>query len=502
MPRRSTTTPVPRTARRVALACLLVGGLLALRTTLGTSAAGLAVDAAAALAAVAATWEAGTRARPGRSRVAWRIETAGVALWLLAPLAWTFGLADPVAWTGRLGLVVCVGAAWWLTSLGRDPWARVRLVIDSGLAAGSLVVVAWPWLFRDAFVTQGADGDAVVAVAVPMATFGVAALATGVAATEVTRARAGMPALVVAALVALAASDVVGARGGTPFWAVGFALLVLATRVYRGTSVRREVPSTRPWLALVPYALLAPAVVALVLLHMTDGVPAAVAVTALVMVGMVLARQHVVLTENRGLVARLAESERALRHKATHDALTGLAGRVLLYERLDAAVDRRRLEGRPVAVVFLDLDDFKRVNDTYGHAAGDDVLVQTAARLREVLAPFGRDALAVRMSGDEFAALLVGPVAARAEKVAARAVEAIGAPMRLGDRTVQVGASAGVAVADDGVSGASELLRASDVAMYRVKRRRRATAGAAPEVGVEHTSHVDDEDEDPAPLGR
>lgn len=502
MPRRSTSTSAAVTARVAAPACLAVVGLLALRLTLGASAVGLALDAAVALAAVVATWEAGGRARAGRSRTGWRMETAGVALWLLAPLAWALDLPDQVAWAGRVGLVLCVGAAWWLTSLGRDPWARVRLLTDSGLAAGSLVVVTWSWLFRDAFVTQGAGGDAVVAVAVPMATFGVAALATGVAATEVRRSRAAMPALVVAGLLTLAASDVVAGRGGPPFWAVGFALLVLATRVYRGTSVRREVPSTRRRLALVPYALLMPAVVALAVQHATGGVPTAVVVTALVMVGMLLARQHVVLTENRGLVERLAESERALRHKATHDALTGLAGRVLLYERLDAAVEQRRRDGRPVAVVFLDLDEFKHVNDTLGHAAGDDVLVQTAARLREVLAPLGRDALAVRMSGDEFAALLVGPAAEAAEHVAARAVDAIGAPMRLGDRTVRVGASAGVAVADDGLAGASELLRASDVAMYRVKRRRRARAGDAPEVGVEHTSRVQDDDEDTARLGR
>lgn len=341
-----------------------------------------------------------------------------------------------------------------------------------------------------------------------MATFAVAALATGVAATEVARARAGMPTLVVAALLVLAAADVVAGRGGTPFWAVGFALLVLATRVYRGTSERREVPSTRPWLALVPYALLAPAVVALVVQHLSGGVPNAVTVTALVMAVVLLGRQHVVLTENRGLVARLAASERALRHKATHDALTGLAGRVLLYERLDAAVERHRRDGRPVAVVFLDLDGFKHVNDTHGHAAGDDVLVRTAHRLREVLAPFGGDALAVRMSGDEFAALLLGPAALEAEQLAERAVAAIAAPMHLGDRTVQVGASAGVAVADDGLSGASELLRASDVAMYRVKRRRRAAAGGGsptggpPEVAVEHPDRLRDEDADGARLGR
>ena len=100
-----------------------------------------------------------------------------------------------------------------------------------------------------------------------------------------------------------------------------------------------------------------------------------------------------------------------LRHQATHDALTGLGGRVLLHECLDAAVARRRATGDGLAVVFLDLDDFKVVNDTMGHAAGDDVLVQTASRITDALARLGEGAAAFRMSGDEFAVLLLGPAA-------------------------------------------------------------------------------------------
>src|SRR5690606_4980036 len=153
-----------------------------------------------------------------------------------------------------------------------------------------------------------------------------------------------------------------------------------------------------------PYIFVAPAVV-YVTLERHHGVQLPVLLAASAMVVLLLVRQHVTLLENAVLVDKLAHTERMLRHQATPDHLTGLAGRVVLWERL---AHLRALEDDvpvSVALLFVDLDDFKSVNDRHGHATGDHVLVETAQRLSDVLNSFGDDALGVRMSGDEFAVL-------------------------------------------------------------------------------------------------
>src|SRR5690606_2911147 len=174
-------------------------------------------------------------------RLAWRVESSAIVVWLLAPLAWLTGLPDAVATAGRVGLVVLWGTVWWLTSLRRDPWGRLRLLVDSALVGASLFVVTWELLLEDVWASQGGRLPGILAVALPLAAITVAAQAAGVALFEIRRRRRAMPVLVVAACVAIAASDVAWALGGTPLWAVGFALVTWATRVYRGTSKRREV---------------------------------------------------------------------------------------------------------------------------------------------------------------------------------------------------------------------------------------------------------------------
>ena len=124
-----------------------------------------------------------------------------------------------------------------------------------------------------------------------------------------------------------------------------------------------------------------------------------------------------------------------------------------------------------VAVVFVDLDDFKAVNDVHGHAAGDHLLVETARRLRDALTPVGDDALAVRMSGDEFAVLLVGRAAEQSADLARQILAAIQRPVTVNGVSVSVGGSVGVASTDSAALNPSALLRAADVAMYDVKHQ-------------------------------
>lgn len=465
-----------RTGALAAVACVA-----AVRLALGDGAAGLALDAAAVLAAAAATVEAARRARPGRSRLAWRLETASLLAWLLAPLAWLAHLPPAVASTGRVALVLLAGAAWWLTSRTRDTWSRVRLVVDACLVGASAFVVGWTPLLRHVWSEQAPGVPTAVAIGIPLGAVAVAVVAAGVALTEMRPPGRAMPAWYVAGLLLVGASDLAHALGATPAWAAGFACVVAATRAYRGTSHRSEVLSIRNRLVFGPYLVLAPVVAAMAVQHARGGVPRE-EVKAIVVIGvLLLVRQHATLAENRNLVARLAATERELRHRAMHDALTGLGGRALLHERLGAAVRRHRQDGVPLAVVFMDLDDFKLVNDTYGHAAGDDVLVEIAHRLRRAIEPLGDGAAAFRMSGDEFAVLLTGPPAEVADATARGLLAAIGAPVQAGDRALRVGGSAGVAVAAGPDTEASALLRAADVAMYGVKHGGKGGFAVAPD---------------------
>jgi diguanylate cyclase (GGDEF)-like protein/PAS domain S-box-containing protein len=163
--------------------------------------------------------------------------------------------------------------------------------------------------------------------------------------------------------------------------------------------------------------------------------------------------------------------EAQLLHQAFHDPLTELANRALFNDRLGHALSRTAREPGRVAVLLLDLDNFKTVNDTQGHAAGDRMLEAVATRLRG--ATRGCDTVA-RLGGDEFAVLLEQMhAAAGAQVVAERILEALHQPVELAlGRAVTVSASVGIAIhgAED---GAEELLRNADVAMYEAKNRAR-----------------------------
>jgi diguanylate cyclase (GGDEF)-like protein len=163
------------------------------------------------------------------------------------------------------------------------------------------------------------------------------------------------------------------------------------------------------------------------------------------------------------LERRRAEEE--IRHQALHDPLTGLPNRVLLADRLAAALARRGRSGTQVAVMFIDLDHFKEVNDTFGHRAGDQLLREVVARVRPLLR--AEDTLA-RFAGDEFVA--VAEVAGEADIVetARRLNAALAAPFRLDVAEVRISGSIGVALAEPGAT-ADRLLIDADAAMYKAK---------------------------------
>jgi diguanylate cyclase (GGDEF)-like protein/PAS domain S-box-containing protein len=166
------------------------------------------------------------------------------------------------------------------------------------------------------------------------------------------------------------------------------------------------------------------------------------------------------VTERRSL-------EQELNHQAFHDTLTGLANRALFLDRVDHALSLADREAAHVAVLFFDLDDFKTVNDSLGHPAGDQLLVEVAKRLNTVVRP--GDTVA-RLGGDEFAVLLEsGEMPAVAQTVATRLAEALEEPFWIGGDEVTIQASVGIALGQPRQHGANELLRDADLAMYMAK---------------------------------
>jgi diguanylate cyclase (GGDEF)-like protein/PAS domain S-box-containing protein len=162
------------------------------------------------------------------------------------------------------------------------------------------------------------------------------------------------------------------------------------------------------------------------------------------------------------------ELENQLVHEAFHDALTNLANRALFSDRVDQALRRRDRDEHPIAVLFLDLDGFKEVNDSRGHAAGDELLTQVAERLRNSVRP--EDTVA-RFGGDEFAILVdVDPDGNNdAEQVAKRVISGIGMPFEVDGNELHVSVSIGIAYGGPYAENAGQLMRNADLAMYRAK---------------------------------
>jgi diguanylate cyclase (GGDEF)-like protein/PAS domain S-box-containing protein len=163
---------------------------------------------------------------------------------------------------------------------------------------------------------------------------------------------------------------------------------------------------------------------------------------------------------------KLQEAE--LERMALHDALTGLPNRTLLHDRIEQAIRNAQRARDQMAVLLLDLDRFKDVNDTLGHQVGDLLLTEVGPRLQQ---PLRSSDTVARLGGDEFAILLLGPTDLEmACRVAERVVEALRRPFAIQDLTLEVGISIGVALYPEHGATASELLQHADVAMYAAKR--------------------------------
>ncbi len=157
-----------------------------------------------------------------------------------------------------------------------------------------------------------------------------------------------------------------------------------------------------------------------------------------------------------------------IHHQASHDALTGLANKNLVDDRLAMACERALREHNKAALLFIDLDGFKSVNDTKGHLAGDRVLMEVARRLEAALRKIDT---AARLGGDEFLVVLDGINSSHsAQTVASKLLESIGRPIDIGGEEVHIGASIGIALFPDDTRQTRDMVRLADNAMYAVKR--------------------------------
>jgi diguanylate cyclase (GGDEF)-like protein len=438
------------------------------------------------IVATVAALTAATAARrtTGRARWSWWATSTACASWAAGITTWSWyelarGIDTPfpsLADVGFLGFPLAACVALLVHPARGSQLDRGRRILDASLATSSLALVFWQTAFS-AVVEAGADsGFALgVALAYPISDFLLLALVIlTLSSARGTRLQLG---LLATGMVAFSVSDSAFAYltsagsydGGASDlgWIAGFLLIALSSVAQAGDEADE---SDRPLrsVSFLPYVPVAIAAVVLVVGMLTHNEPTSAQTTLIgLCIGLVLLRQYLTLRENSTLASSLAAREAQLRHQAFHDGLTGLANRALFQNRLEHALELHGRDLRPVSLLFLDLDDFKLINDTLGHAVGDELLVRVSERLRAALRQ--GDTVA-RLGGDEFAALLEdgGDPITAASSVAA----ALRPPFVLRGKNVQVGASIGVVglEASDAPTTADALLAQADTAMYDAKR--------------------------------
>lgn len=448
-------------------------------------------QALAAGAAAATTARHAARCSGRRMRAAWALLSAACASWFAGQAYWAVLSArgeapfPSLADLGFLGFSVLSVLALVVHPAGGGRTGRWQRCLDAVMTAGAVGLVSWQTALG-AVLREDTGHD--VAVRLLLAAYPVADVALVVLAVLlVTRTpgdrrplnlvAAGVTAMAVAdsAFTYLAATSAYDGGTVDVGWALAFVLLAVAglCRPADATSAGatssgapvRQTSAAASLLTYAPVTLALGVALARTLTGATLG--RGEVLVAAVVIAALLARQYGTVRENVRLADDLAAREAQLRHLAFSDPLTGLANRSLFLDRLEHALALHARDMRPVAVVFLDLDDFKSVNDTLGHAAGDELLLRVAERLTGALR--GGDTVA-RLGGDEFAALLEDggdPVEA-----AARITAAMDVPFSVAGRSRAVGASTGVVAlpAGDAAVGADELMARADAAMYAAKR--------------------------------
>jgi diguanylate cyclase (GGDEF)-like protein len=372
-------------------------------------------------------------------------------------------------------LVACVALL--VFPSGYPGVARFRMLLDGAIVGASLFVVAWVTLLRDVYSATGVNRlDEFLSIACPIA----GVVTVTVAVLGLARANAQWRPTLLTLTTGL---TLIAAAGGayvfslarhslshladsawTLEWPAGLVLVgVAALNCPVGQPEGPPEPSNvitpiSLWLPYIPMAIAGGLELARFRSTLQSD-PALAAAPWLILA--VLARQFMVVAENRRLLH--SASDRALR-----DPLTNLANRVLFHDRLDHVMQLYHRDQRSVAVLSMDLDDFKLINDNLGHSAGDALLVQAAQRLMSCVR--SGDTVA-RLGGDEFA-VLIENAGENAHLIVYQIMEAFERPFSADGEVIFMRPSAGLAVAalDDAELSASALLKQADIAMYSAKR--------------------------------
>ena len=439
----------------------------------------VAIIGFATFAAVCAGFAA--RRSRGRQRVAWVALAIGLTGWALGEIIWAYYdlvlHADPfpsIADAAYLMYPVGACAALLLLSGGQTGQSRTRMVLDGLIVAGALFEISWVTGMRAVYEARGESAfETALSLAYPVSDI----VVVTVALLMLVRSRRGHRmtlALLTIGNVLNALSDSgwvyldahnAYTKGGLVDvgWIAGLLFVSLGALVSAGAhheQAPRAPSRAEIWMPYLPVALAA-AVCTPWLVTLPGMVP--MLVSSGLLISAVLARQFLVVGENRRLLAIVAE--RALR-----DPLTGLANRDLFRDRLTHAMQLHQRDDQSVAVLSLDLDDFKLVNDSLGHPAGDALLIQVATRIDDCVR--AADTVA-RLGGDEFAVLVEG-MPEQARRVAHRVVRAFDKPFVVDGHELIIRPSVGLALvtADDFDLSTDALLKRADAAMYSAKRSR------------------------------
>ncbi|MCV7435075.1 putative bifunctional diguanylate cyclase/phosphodiesterase [Mycolicibacterium bacteremicum] len=399
-----------------------------------------------------------------------------LACWTAGDLAWAFSAQvfgrapfPSVADIGYLLFYVALCAALLTLPAAASVHLQARLILDGVIVAGSLFVILWAAGLAD--LAHRADGRGwafAISLAYPLADLVLLTIALLIVSAAPVRRRA-VPAGITMAVVMYTVADgafvYLDVHGGylsgvwvDIVWAAGLSALgvitVIALRHEHESSPATTEPSR--WTLWMPYVPLTFATICVAI----SPASMAMLVAALAVVAAIAGRQFLVADENRRLMKTLAE-------QARRDPLTGLVNRFMFRGLLASALLVARRSGRPVAVLSIDLDDFKSINDSLGHAAGDTVLMAVARRLGQSVDP---EVVVARLGGDEFAVLVVDPDR-MLDGVISRIVDSFNDPFPADGHDVLVRASIGVTTADHvEAADADDVLKHADIAMYSAKR--------------------------------
>ncbi|MET0865950.1 MAG: EAL domain-containing protein [Nakamurella sp.] len=473
-----------------------VAGVLVGVATGGDSAAAAATNnlgqLAAAVLATVASGSALSR-MAGAQRRAWLLVTIACGCWAIGQLIWCYvevvlGQEIPQVSGADLFFLAFTGlmafAVWPTAGLHTD---RLHAFLDGFIIGMSLLAISWATSIDTIASTETDLLGLLINLAYPCGDIVVLTIVLLSVSRQV-RARSSLT-VVAAAMALIAVSDGFyaylsaaddfsdGSISGLG-WTVGFGLIGCAA-LASGRS-RRDAPQSviathdsspgagEPRaVSMLPYIPLGAALLVVAIDRSNNDADRVTNAIVIVTFVGVLFRQYLTIKDNASLTRRLENRRLELQEQAFADQLTGLPNRALFTNRVVHALELHRRDLRPLALLFVDLDDFKAVNDTLGHPVGDQLVIKVAERLRGALR--SSDTVA-RFGGDEFAVLVEGdtdPV-----EVGDRLVDALRSTFVIGTAQLSISASIGIAEvpADQGTPTLDELYSRADIAMYAVKR--------------------------------